>query len=168
MTDAGMSALARMVFDELAKETPPSRLAWDTYAAALALRLFNLQKPPAHRMTDGGGLARWRLKRAMDYLMAHLSEDVALAEVAAIADLSPHHFCRAFKQSTGLPPHAWLTRQRLEHALQLMSAHPKMGLVEIALCVGYQSQTSFGQAFKRAMGVTPSRWRRDQGLGPPL
>lgn len=107
-----------------------------------------------------GGLAGWQVRRTTDYLMSHLAEEISLAELAAIADLSPHHFCRAFKQSTGLPPHAWLTARRIERAQELMAEHPKMGLTEVALCVGYQSQAAFGVAFKRVAGVTPGQWRR--------
>jgi AraC family transcriptional regulator len=107
-----------------------------------------------------GGLAPHQLNRVTDYLMARLADDIALAELAAIASLSPHHFCRAFKQSTGLPPHAWLAHKRMERAQEMMAAHPQMGLTEIALCVGYQSQAAFGAAFKRVTGATPSQLRR--------
>ncbi len=108
-----------------------------------------------------GGLAGWQLKRTTDYLLAHLADEISLAELAALVDLSPYHFCRAFKQSTGLPPHAWLCARRIERAQELMIAHPAMGLIEVALCVGYESQAAFGVAFKRTTGVTPGRWRRE-------
>ncbi len=94
--------------------------------------------------------------------MSRLADDCALADLAVIAGLSPHHFCRAFKRSTGLSPNAWLTERRIERAQELIAKNPRMGLTEIALCVGYQSHTSFGQAFRRAMGLTPSQWRRER------
>jgi AraC family transcriptional regulator len=64
------------------------------------------------------------------------------------------------KQSTSLLPHAFVAHWRMEQAQELMAAHPAMGLTEIALCVGYQSQAAFGAAFKRVTGTTPSQWRR--------
>lgn len=137
------------------------RLLADTLGVALAARLAECHAchgAPVKIVL--GGLATWQLKRAIDYLDAHLADDISLAEMAATADLSPYHFCRAFKQSTGLPPHAWLTARRIERAQDLMAAHPKMGLTEVALCVGYQSQAAFGVAFKRATGTSPSQWRR--------
>jgi AraC family transcriptional regulator len=137
------------------------RVYSDTLGIALAARLAEHHAcggMPARIMR--GGLAGWQLKRVTEYIDAHLAEDVALAELAAIADLSPYHFCRAFKQSMGLPPHAWLITRRIERAKALMAAHPKMGLTDVALGVGYQSQTALGNAFKRATGTTPGQWRR--------
>lgn len=92
---------------------------------------------------------------------SNLAEDIALADLAEIAGLSPHHFCRAFAQTIGMPPYAWLTAQRIERAKELMGQRPEMGLTEIALCVGYSSQAAFGTSFRRATGLTPGRWRRE-------
>jgi AraC family transcriptional regulator len=144
-------------------EAPPSRLEMEARALLIVERLIT-QHHAQPRKRQSGGLAPRHLKRVTDYLMEHLSEEVALAELAAIAGLTPHHFCRAFKQSTGLPPHAWLTARRMERAKEMMAAHPGMGLTEIALCAGYSSQTTFGIAFKRTTGMTPSQWRREQAL----
>lgn len=152
-----------------AEEGVSGRLYADTLGAAMALRLLRAHqagatKTSASKALSRGGLSPRSLKLAMDHMMARLSDDIALDDLAAIVGLSPHHFCRAFRQSTGLPPHAWLTARRMEQAQALMVAHPTMGLTEIALSVGYQSQTSFGQAFKRAGGLTPSQWRRERLL----
>jgi len=126
----------------------------------LATLLQNVHSAPARRAS--GGLPPWQLRRIQDYIQDRLAEEISLSELAAVADLSPYHFCRAFKQSTGLPPHAWLTERRVERAQELMAAHPKMGLTEIALCVGYQSQSAFGIAFKRITGLAPGQWRRER------
>ncbi len=160
--DPVLGGLAQMALAHLEAAVPPQRLIWDTIAAALAFRLLYLAAQRSVVRAANGGLAGWQLRRTTEFLMAHLAEDVALADLAEIAGLSPFHFCRAFKQSTGLPPHAWLTARRIERAQQLMAAHPCMGLTEIALCVGYESQAAFGVAFKRATGVTPGQWRRER------
>lgn len=117
---------------------------------------------PARRNAEfaRGGLSPRRLKLVQSHMMSNLDRDVDLQELAVVADLSPYHLCRAFKQSAGLPPHGWLIRQRMIRARELMAAHPNMGLTEIALSVGYASQTTFGVAFKRATGLTPGQWRR--------
>lgn len=139
------------------------RLYSDALGIALAARLAGLHAcGGAPVKVVRGGLAGWQLKRTTEYLINLLADEVQLAELAALADLSTFHFCRAFKQSTGLPPHAWLTARRIERAQELMAAHPCMGLTEIALCVGYESQAAFGVAFKRATGVTPGHWRRER------
>lgn len=107
-----------------------------------------------------GGLAKWQLKRATNYMIEHIEDDFGLDEVAACVNLSTFHFARAFKQMTGLPPGAWLTALRMDKAQELMRTCPEMGLTEVALSVGYQSQAAFGTAFKRYCGASPGEWRR--------
>ncbi|OQW47450.1 MAG: hypothetical protein A4S16_01835 [Proteobacteria bacterium SG_bin6] len=110
-----------------------------------------------------GGLAQWQLKRAQDYMAQRIEDDVPLADVAALVKLSSFHFARAFKQAVGVPPYSWLTALRMNRAIELMRDHPNMGLTEVALRVGYQSQSAFGSAFRRHHGCTPGRWRREMG-----
>lgn len=158
--DRTIADLTRLLLAEMAA---PQRSALYMDMLALSIEL-NLLRQAARRATLApvtGGLAGWQLKRVIAYMTAHLAEDISLAELAALAELSPFHFCRAFKQSTGLPPHAWLTARRIERAQELMAAHCSMGLTEVALCVGYESQAAFGVAFKRVTGVTPGQWRRE-------
>ena len=69
---------------------------------------------------ERGRLADWQVRRTTDHMMDRLGEEVSLAEIAAVAGLSPSHFCRAFRRSTGLPPHRWLTRRRVERACELL------------------------------------------------
>ena len=159
--NATLSSLTRLLVSEMASPER-SALFLDTLALAIEINLLRQAATHAASPPRTGGLAGWQLKRVTEYLGEHLGGEVSLAELAAIADLSPYHFCRAFKQSTGLPPHAWLTARRIERAQELMAAHPKMGLTEVALCVGYQSQAAFGVAFRRATGSTPGQWRRER------
>ena len=155
-----LRALATAYVHDLELGMAAQPLVLDSYAILLARYFY--ADPGCLPARCSGGLPPRVLKTVRDFLMSHLAEDVSLAELAAIADLSPHHFCRAFKQSTGLPPHAWLTARRIERAQELMAAHPKMGLTEVALCVGYQSQAAFGVAFRRVTGCTPGQWRRER------
>jgi AraC family transcriptional regulator len=163
--DELLSSIMRLVASEVARPDICA-LAIDGLGAALASHLVRnwssqRQMVRNHRQVSGG-LAPRQMKRVADFLLANLAEDVGLAELAAIAGLSPHHFCRAFKHSTGLPPHAWLAAGRMERAKEMVAAHPGMGLIEVALCAGYSSQTTFGIAFKLAAGRTPEQWRRER------
>ena len=108
-----------------------------------------------------GGLPPRQLQRALDYMQAQLDRDVTLAELAGLVDLSPHHFCRAFKISTGLPPHAWLLHRRVERA-QTLLLDPALSLTEIALATSYASQSAMGSAFRRVTGTSPGAWRRQR------
>jgi AraC family transcriptional regulator len=108
------------------------------------------------------GLAPWQLKRATEMLTANLECDVAIAEVAEECRLSRSHFARAFRQSTGAPPHKWLLERRVEVAKELM-LNTRLPLVDVALSCGFSDQSHFTRIFSRFSGWTPSAWRR-QGL----
>lgn len=106
-----------------------------------------------------GGLAPHALRRAIERLRSNSDADVSLAALAADAGLSRFHFCRAFKESTGLSPHAWLRQQRLEHAMNMLR-ETDTSIDSVAKKLGYASQTAFTAAFKKLTGDTPSDWRR--------
>jgi AraC family transcriptional regulator len=106
-----------------------------------------------------GGLAPTVLRRAIERLRSDSDEDVSLAALACDAGLSRFHFCRAFKESTGLSPHAWLRQRRLEQAMNMLRDSDD-SIVSIAAALGYSSQTAFAAAFRKLTGETPSDWRR--------
>lgn len=162
LRDPTVAMLGRWAFAALEGAEPPSRLVWETIGNALAMQLLRLTWGMTRSTFCRGGLSSYTLNKVTAYLRDRLAVDVSLTELAAVANLSPSHFCRAFKESTGAPPHAWLTSRRMERAQELMLAHPQMGLTDVALCVGYANQAAFGTAFRREVGVTPSRWRRER------
>jgi AraC family transcriptional regulator len=114
---------------------------------------------PAAVQSVVGGLAPKVLMRAIERLRSESDADVSLAALAAEAGLSRFHFCRAFKESTGLSPHAWLRQHRLEQAMQMLR-ETDASVVTVAAALGYASQTAFAAAFKRLTGDTPTDWRR--------
>ena len=156
--DPFLISIAERLWEAGGEAGPEHRFFADSAAATLVARLLQLaaQAPPEAR----GGLSGYQLRRVRDYCETNLAAEIALGELAAIAGLSPYHFARAFKHSTSLSPHAWLTELRMARARELMTAQPAMPLAEVALCVGYASQTAFGAAFRRVTGATPGDWRR--------
>ena len=106
-----------------------------------------------------GGLSPTALRRAIERLHSDSDADVSLAALASEAGLSRFHFCRAFKESTGLSPHAWLRQHRLEQAMNMLRDSNE-SIVSIAAALGYSSQTAFAAAFRKLTGETPSDWRR--------
>jgi AraC family transcriptional regulator len=117
---------------------------------------------------DGGsrvtGLSKWRLKRAIDYMMANLAEPIGLADIATAAGLSRMHFAAQFRVATGSRPHEYLVRRRIERAQELLLAS-RLALVEIAAEVGFKSQAHFTTVFARLVGETPKVWRqRNDGV----
>lgn len=106
-----------------------------------------------------GGLSPTVLRRAIERLGSDSDADISLAALASDAGLSRFHFCRAFKESTGLSPHAWLRQQRVEHAMSMLR-NTDASIVSVAVELGYASHTAFAAAFRKLTGETPSDWRR--------
>ena len=106
-----------------------------------------------------GGLSPKVLLRATERLRSDSDADVSLAALASDAGLSRFHFCRAFKESTGLSPHAWMRQYRLEQAMKMLR-DTDASVVSIAAALGYASQTAFAAAFRKLTGGSPSDWRR--------
>lgn len=107
---------------------------------------------------DGGGLAAWRLRRVEGFAGANLGRTIRLAELAQVAGLSTFHFSRAFRQTTGHAPQAWLLRQRLERAQELL-AGGGLPLPDAAIEAGFCSHAHLTATFRRLLGTTPSAWR---------
>jgi AraC family transcriptional regulator len=111
---------------------------------------------PANR----GGLATWQMRAVIAYIEEHLTEQISLVTLARLARLSQHHFCRAFKQSFGIPPHKYHLNRRMQHAKALLSDQAT-SITEIGLRLGYSNSSSFTLAFRKLTGQSPSRFRRN-------
>jgi len=106
-----------------------------------------------------GGLSPNALRGAIERMRSDSDADVSLGALASDAGLSRFHFCRAFKESTGLSPHAWLRQHRLEQAMNMLR-DTDASVVSVAAALGYGSQTAFAAAFRKLTGEAPSSWRR--------
>jgi len=105
-----------------------------------------------------GGLPVVRLRKLEDYVRAHLTEDISIEKLAELAELSSFHFCRVFKQATGMTPLQFVTRERMLKAQRLIRETSR-SLIEIALEVGYTSPSYFAQVFRRTVGMAPNEFR---------
>jgi len=139
-----------------------SRVEMDARAILIAERLLAVHHDlgPA-AAAPPRGLADWQLKRVREFLGETSHQRVTLAELADIARLSPFHFARAFRASTGLPPHRYQMRLRIERAKVLLQGSDKP-ISEIAVEVGYTNQSYFTQLFQAEVGTTPARYRRER------
>jgi AraC family transcriptional regulator len=105
-----------------------------------------------------GGLPIARLRKVEDYVRAHLAENISIERLAELAELSPFHFSRVFKDSTGMTPLQFVIRERMLRARQLIR-ETSGSLIEIALEVGYTSPSHFAEVFRRTVGMPPSEFR---------
>lgn len=96
------------------------------------------------------------IQRACEYINAHYAEGVSLTELAAVTNLSQYHLLRTFRETIGMPPHAYQESLRIRHAQQMLAAATP--LVEVAHAIGYSSQAHFTQRFKQIIGVTPGKY----------
>jgi AraC family transcriptional regulator len=115
----------------------------------------------AHRLpvSADGVLPRRKLRTVIEYIIENLGGNLTLEQMAAVVHLSHYHFARQFKAATGLPPHQYVILRRIERAQHLLRADGEVGLVDVALRVGFSDQSQFSFHFKRIVGVTPGQFR---------
>ena len=146
--------------------TAPGPKAWRSFSDKTAHsrpRISMLGALPIGASTADvhGGLAPGITRRISEYIDSHLGESISLEAMAEMAGLSLNHFARAFRQSTGLAPHAYLVQRRIEQAERLLS-RTDLPLSQIALAVGFADHSHFARHFRRLTGATPSvaRWQQ--------
>jgi AraC family transcriptional regulator len=104
--------------------------------------------------------------RVVQYVHAHLAGPITLDQLAALAPLSPYHFARAFKSTTGMPPHRFVTTTRLETAKVALVTSPRP-VTEVAHAVGFGNISHFRRLFHRQFGLRPSQLRPPRRRTPP-
>jgi AraC family transcriptional regulator len=109
-----------------------------------------------------GGLAAWQQKVVSDFIETNISQQVSVTALAALARLSPYHFCRSFKASFGVPPHKYHVIRRIERAKQLLS-DPSLSMTEIGGMLGFSDSASFSASFRRIARVSPTQHQRSFG-----
>ena len=155
--DEPLQILARLIASN-AHEVEGYPLLGDSLVAAIVARLASLQSANQvwHRRI---GLSVRQVKLVTDYLLDNLSRQIRLAELSALAELSPSQLGRAFKVSFGKAPHRWHLEARIRRAMALMEDR-KASLADIALQTGFSEQSHFTRSFRTVQGVTPNEWRR--------
>jgi len=131
----------------------------DGISLAITARMLGGAPDQSSENPRVAALCKWRLKRATEYMSAHLGESISLADIAAAAGLSRMHFAAQFRAATGLRPHEYLLQRRIERARQLLLT-TRLPLVEIAFEVGFKTQAHFTTVFSRIVGETPNAWRQ--------
>jgi len=105
-----------------------------------------------------GDLPACKLRRVTRYIQDNLHRKLRLGELSAHVHMSPYHFARLFKRSTGTPPHRFVLRRRIDRATTLLTTG-ELSIGEVARLVGFQTTSHFTTVFRRITGATPSAYR---------
>ncbi|MBW4577954.1 MAG: AraC family transcriptional regulator [Tildeniella nuda ZEHNDER 1965/U140] len=138
-----------------------SNLLIDSLKTTLATHLLrNYCTFQPRRFGNETGLSQFRLGQIKEYINEHLNWDLKLIELSAIAQLSPYHFLRLFKQHMGITPHQYILQQRIERAKHLLQ-HSNLSIADIAVRTGFSDQSHLTRCFKGRFGVTPKQLLQD-------
>ena len=134
------------------------------YAQALSLvlmhELFRLERTvTAAARPVRGGLPAWQQRRVAEFIEEHLDEEISLASLAGLVDLSLYHFARVFTESFGAPPHRYHMVRRMDRAKNLLQT-PALSVTQIGARIGFRETSSFTRAFRKFTGLTPTEYRR--------
>ncbi|KQO57629.1 hypothetical protein ASF32_18740 [Methylobacterium sp. Leaf91] len=150
------------IHQELIRESSAGRMMVEAAALALTARIaqaYGHDRPETRARPATDAASPDRINRAVAFIRDNLERDLSVAEIAAVACLSPFHFTRMFKRVTGKTPYAFVSEERLKRARRLLIER-KISLTDVALSSGFSSQGSFNTAFKRAVGRTPGEYRQ--------
>jgi len=137
----------------------PRRLYAESVTTVLAthlIRHYATQRLQVRETSDA--LSPQKLQQVVDYIHNRLEQNVELTELAQVAGMSQYRFARAFKQSTGLPPHQYLLSCRIERAKHLLR-NTQLSIAQISYSLGFASQSHFTTTFRRLITTTPKAYR---------
>ena len=132
----------------------------DSLAKVLAMQIVRRYSYLKDLQMNRGGMAPRKLRKAIEFINSNLDQEqtLALGTVADAVQMSYSHFSRAFKQSMGVTPNAYMTEKRIERAKKLLS-ETNLPIADIALRTGFASQSHFTTTFRKLVWTTPKGFR---------
>lgn len=156
--DGVIGSLMGSLRDEMSAGEPPGAAYIEHLVAMILLRLAKLDGTAPQAEIRGSRLNRRVLARIQDYIETNIGADIALSELAELADLPVDGFARRFRATTGLAPYAYVIERRIRHAETLLRTTDKE-IAVIALSLGFSSQSHLTTTFRRRLGTTPRAYR---------
>ena len=157
--DSEIEAIGRLLLTDMQQKNVGSSLYIQSLTNVLAVHLIrNYSTNEPHISSYGGGLSERQLLKVFDYIHAHLNQEVKLADLSNVLNMSQFHFSHLFKQSMGIAPYQYLLQQRIERAKQLLKCTDQ-SIVEIAFCCGFNSHSHLSKQFRQVVGMTPKAYR---------
>jgi AraC family transcriptional regulator len=156
-----LSAAVRGLADEMAHPHQLGSLYADSIATTVGIHLLRRCTASSGGSTNRPLLSRRALRIAIDLIEESIETGTSLEALASAVDLSRTYFAKAFKVSTGLSPHSYLTSRRIDRARALL-AETDETIAQIAISSGFSSQAHFTEYFRRATGLTPFNFKRSR------
>jgi len=145
--------------EDVAAGCPTGRLLGETICTSIAVRAAQCYSTTRFDFKNyRRGLSASCRSLILEYIDEHLGEDLSIAQLAGLAGMGSHYFRKLFSISTGLPVHEYVVQARIKRATHLLR-HADHSIVEIALQVGFSSQSHFTAEFHRRLGITPAAYR---------
>jgi AraC family transcriptional regulator len=161
MVDARLAALIAAVNSERIAGFPSGRLFLDSVEQALAATLVDAYAGRGLSVRlFRGGLGPARLRRIKEFVHAKMEDELTLIEMAQSVELSPAHFSRMFRRSTGETPHQFVLRNRIERAKTMLRAS-EARILDVALACGFKTQQHFARVFRHVCGVSPKEYSQE-------
>jgi AraC family transcriptional regulator len=159
--DPMLEQLAIAITAALRDGTAGDELYIDTLAQMMGVHLARshsaqsrpVQTPPMQTMSG------WRMRRVIEYIEEHLDGNLSLEAMAAEVEISPMYLARAFKAAIGQSPHRYVLGRRIDRAKELLR-NTDIPVVDVALSVGFSSQSHLSHWFQRYVGVSPAAYRQ--------
>ena len=152
--------LADMIRDEFRRGEAVDKVYLDSLVTVFSTYLLRTYSTLRDRKQPRcGGLSGKALRDVQDYIRAHITDELSIETLALVAGLSPSHFLRAFRQTTGLPPHQYVLAARLELAEQLITT-TGLPLARVAALAGFSSHSHMTASMREHRFTTPSALRR--------
>jgi AraC family transcriptional regulator len=166
MVDARLSALMVAVNAERTAGFPSGRLFLDSVEQALAAALVDAYTGRSLSVRPfRGGLGPARLRTIKELVHAKMEDELTLVEMARSVELSPAHFSRMFRKSTGESPHQFVLRNRIQRAKEMLRA-PEARVLDVAVACGFKTQQHFARVFRHVCGASPREYRLEWRLSP--
>jgi AraC family transcriptional regulator len=165
LRDSRLESLVRSLIASADGDSHVDSLVSESLISAVCIHLTKYcggakaKEPKAYR-----GLPPMRLTRVTEYIHENMDQKIRLSELADVAGMSLYYFATLFKQSTGVSPHHYLLRERMERAKEMLRK-PQTSVFEISMSLGFERQNNFARAFRRMTGLSPSDFRRNALLG---
>jgi AraC family transcriptional regulator len=159
LADQVVANLARAIHTEIRSGCPAGPLLGESLVTDLAAYLLRQHAvEPINLPYFKGGIPRVRLNRVFDYVEASLATKLRVADLAALTGMSPYYFGKLFKQSTGLTVHEYVTRRRVQHAIDLLK-RARVEISGVGAAVGIPDQSQFTRLFRKYAGMSPGRYQ---------